>query len=152
MRKVPQNLLEMVEGVVAGLDYVLWGIELLPRQNSGQLLRVYIDAEDGIDVDDCAKVSRQLSAVLDVEDPIHGEYTLEVSSPGMDRALFKPEQFARYVGGDIRVKLLSTAVGRKNYRGRLLAVEDGQLSMQVDGETVVLMMEQIDTARVVPTF
>jgi len=152
MRKVPQNLLDMVDGVVSTLDYELWGIELLPRQKSGHLLRVYIEAPQGIGVDDCEKVSRQLSAVLDVEDPIHGEYTLEVSSPGMDRPLFTAEQFQRYVGSDVRVKLLSTAVGRKNYRGQLLSVDDQQLQMQVDKETVSLSLDQIDTARVVPQF
>jgi ribosome maturation factor RimP len=152
MRKVPQNLLDMVEDVVAGLGYEPWGLELLPRQPAGQLMRVYIDADAGIDVEDCAKVSRQLSAVLDVEDPIHGEYTLEVSSPGLDRPLFTEQQLARYVGSDVRIKLLSTAVGRKNFRGRLLTVEAGQLNMQVDGEEVSLPLDQIDTARVVPQY
>lgn len=152
MHKVPQNLLDMVGGVVSGLDYVLWGLELLPRQGGGQLLRVYIDADSGIGVDDCEKVSRQLSAVLDVEDPIHGEYILEVSSPGLDRPLFEPAQFVRHVGDDIRVKLHASAVGRKNFRGRLLAVDGDQLQLQVDQETVSLALDQIDTARVVPRF
>ena len=152
MRKVPQNLLDIAEGVVEGLECELWGLELLPRQKAGQLLRVYIDREGGVGVDDCEKVSRQMSAVLDVEDPISGEYTLEVSSPGMDRPLFEASQFERYVGGEVRIKLLSTAVGRKNFRGQLLSVADGQLQMNVDGETVTLSLDQIDTARVVPTF
>jgi len=154
MNRIPQNLQLLVEGVVDSLGYELWGIELLPRQPSGQLLRVYIekDAEEGVGLGDCEAVSRQLSAVLDVEDPIPGEYTLEVSSPGMDRPLYRPEQYARYLDQTVRVKLKSSVAGRKNFRGQLLAVDEGQLSMLVDGEQVTLTMGDIDSARVVPQF
>lgn len=152
MAKVSQNIEELVSGVVESLGYELWGIELLPRQKSGQLLRVYIEAEDGVNLSACEAVSRQLSAVFDVEDPIRGEYTLEVSSPGMDRPLFNAQQYARYVGSELRVKLHSGAVGRKNFRGSLLAVEGGDMQLQVDNETVILALDQIDTARVVPKF
>jgi ribosome maturation factor RimP len=138
--------------VVGSLGYELWGIELLPRQKSGQLLRIYIEAEVGVDVSACEAVSRQMSAVLDVEDPIHGEYTLEVSSPGMDRPLFTEVQFSRYVGDEVRVKLHAGVPGRKNYRGKLQAVEGGQVQLVVDGQTETLALEQIDTARVVPNF
>ncbi len=152
MRKVPTNIEEMVVGVVESLGYELWGIELLPRQKSGQLLRIYIDAEGGVDLSACEAVSRQMSAVLDVEDPIHGEYTLEVSSPGMDRPLFSESQFSRYVDSEVRVKLHASVAGRKNYRGTMTAVSDGQVQLQVDGELVTLPLNEIDTARVVPTF
>jgi ribosome maturation factor RimP len=152
MRKVPTKIEEMVIGVVEPLGYELWGIELLPRQKSGQLLRIYIDAEGGIDLSACEAVSRQMSAVLDVEDPIHGEYTLEVSSPGMDRPLFTESQFSRYVDNEVRVKLHSSVSGRKNYRGTMTAVSDGQVQLSVDGEVVTLPLDEIDTARVVPTF
>lgn len=152
MRKVPQNIIELVAGVVEPLGLELWGIELLPRQKSGQLLRVYIESGQGVDLSACEAVSRQLSAVLDVEDPIAGEYTLEVSSPGMDRPLFNAQQFARYVGSEVRVKLHSGAVGRKNYRGSLLKIEENQLDLQVDNEKVTLSLDQVDTARVVPKF
>ena len=152
MRKVPQNIEKLVAGVVEPLGYELWGIELLPRQKSGQLLRVYIEAENGVDLSACETVSRQLSAVFDVEDPIHGEYTLEVSSPGMDRPLFDAQQYARYVGSEVRVKLHSSSAGRKNFRGCLLAVDDQGMQLQVDNETVTLALDQIDTARVVPKF
>jgi len=152
MRKVPTNIEEMVIGVVEPLGYELWGIELLPRQKSGQLLRIYIDAEGGVDLSACEAVSRQMSAVLDVEDPIHGEYTLEVSSPGMDRPLFTESQFSRYVDNEVRIKLHSSVSGRKNYRGKMTAVSDGQVQLLVDGEAVTLSLHEIDTARVVPTF
>lgn len=154
MNRIPQNLQLLVEGVVDSLGYELWGIELLPRQKSGQLLRVFIenDAGDGIGLEDCEAVSRQLSAVLDVEDPISGEYTLEVSSPGMDRPLYRPEQFTRYIGEVVRVKLKPTVSGRKNFRGQLLSVDEGRLTMLVDSEQVTLMIGDIDAARVVPQF
>jgi len=152
MRKVPDNLHAMVAGVVEPLGYELWGIEMLPRAKSGQLLRIYIEAPHGIGVSDCEKVSRQMGAVLDVEDPIHGEYTLEVSSPGMDRPLFTAQQYARYVGEDVRVKLHAGVAGRKNYRGTLLSVDDGLLRLQVDQETVELAVDEIEKARVVPKF
>ncbi len=153
MNRIPQDLQKLVEGVVTSLGYVCWGLELLPRQDGGQLLRVYIERQEaGVDLGDCEKVSRQLSAVLDVEDPISGEYTLEVSSPGMDRPLYTPEQFQRYVDAVVRVRLKSTVLGRKNYRGRLLAADPQTLRMLVDGEEVTLAMNDIDTARVVPQF
>jgi ribosome maturation factor RimP len=152
MRQVPQQLQEMTQGVVDTLGYQLWGIEMLARQDGGQLLRVYIDAEKGIDVDDCAKVSRQLSACFDVEDPVPGRYTLEVSSPGMDRLIFQPAQFAAYVGSMLRVKLLSSITGRKNYRGKLLLAAEGKIQLQVDGKAIDLSFNDIDTARVVPEF
>jgi ribosome maturation factor RimP len=154
MNKVPQGLQTLVDGFVGSLGYDLWGVELLPRPKSGQLLRVYIETQpqDGVDLSDCEKVSRQLSAVLDVEDPIAGEYTLEVSSPGMDRPLYNIEQFARYVDATVRVKLRSTVVGRKNFRGQLLAVEQGQIQMLVDGEQITLAISDIDSAHVVPQF
>ena len=152
MRSVPENLLQMAQTVVEGFDLELWGLELLPKQSSGQLLRVYIENEGGVDVSQCEKVSRQLGAVLDVEDPIAGDYTLEVSSPGMDRPLFTQVQFERSVESDIRVKMKSTAVGRKNFRGRLLSVSDNDIVMQVDNDQHTLSIDQIDTARVVPQF
>lgn len=152
MRKVPDKLHEMVAGVVEALGVSLWGVEMLPRQKSGQLLRIYIDGENGVGVGDCEKVSRQLSALLDVEDPIAGEYTLEVSSPGMDRLLFEPAHFAAFIDGELRVRLRSTAVGRKNFRGRLVAADEQSIELSVDGETVTVSMDQIDTARVVPEF
>ena len=154
MNKIPKGLRTLVEGVVDSLGYAPWGIELLPRARSGQLLRVYIDTPAGgeIGVSDCERVSRQLSAVLDVEDPIAGEYTLEVSSPGMDRPLYNAEQFARYEGSIIRVKLKPTVAGRKNFRGRLLLADAREIKMLVDGEEVTLALDEIDTARVVPQF
>ena len=152
MRTAPPQVYDLTQGVVDMLGYTLWGVELLAPRDGKQLLRVYIEAVDGVNLDDCAKVSRQLSACLDVEDPISGEYTLEVSSPGVDRVIFTPGQFALLVGSTVRVKLLAMVAGRKNYRGSLLAVSETNIQLQVDNETVDLLFDEIDTARVVPKF
>ena len=121
MNKVPTSLQALVEGTVDSLGYEPWGIELLPRPTGGQLLRVYIEKPEGIGVADCERVSRQLGAVLDVEDPIPGEYVLEVSSPGMDRPLYRPDQFARFVDQIVRVKLSSAGPGRSRFQRRRCA-------------------------------
>lgn len=152
MRKVSPSLQALVEQVVESLGYEPWGIELLARPSGGQLLRVYIEQAGGIGVDDCERVSRQLGAVLDVEDPIPGEYVLEVSSPGMDRPLYRPDQFVRSLEQLVRVRLSSTVPGRKNYRGRLVAVEGDNIRLLVDGAPVDLAMGDIESARVVPEF
>lgn len=162
MRNIPDELKNMVTGVVEALGYQLWGIELLPKAKSGQLLRVYIDKPTnskpstdkpvGINLDDCTLVSRQLSAVLDVEDPIAGEYVLEVSSPGIDRPIFTLSQFIELCGNKIRIKLKTTVAGRKNYRGELLAVDGELLKLQVDEDLVELQFIEVDSAHVVPDF
>jgi len=152
MGKVLQQLQSLVEGVVEPLGYEFWGVESLARPGAGQLLRVYIESPDGIGVDDCERVSRQLGAVLDVEDPIAGEYVLEVSSPGMDRPLYRLDQFVRHLGDVVRVRLSSVVAGRRNFRGELLAADGEKVQLLVDGETVTLAMDEIDTARVVPQF
>ena len=105
-----QQMEAMLAPTVEALGFELWGLEYL-SQGRHSLLRVYIEHDKGISVDDCAAVSEQVSAVLDVEDPITGEYTLEVSSPGMDRLLFKLEQFTAYIGEEIDIRLRSAFEG-----------------------------------------
>lgn len=145
------KLQDMLEPVVTALGYSLWGLEVI---SSGRhsTLRIYIDSEDGILVDDCEKVSRQVSSVLDVEDPIQGEYTLEVSSPGMDRPLYTLEQFAQYAGHEINVRLRAPYEGRRRYKGRLVGVEGDEVVMQVDDHQFLFPVETIDKANVVPHF
>lgn len=152
MGSVPTHLQDMAEGVVGPLGFELWGLELLQAQTGGQLLRVYIEKSGGIGVADCEKVSRQLSAVLDVEDPISGEYTLEVSSPGMNRPLFNLDQLSRYLDENIRVKLKSVVPGRKNYRGKLLGISGDEFQLLVDNETVTLAFSQVESAHLVANF
>ena len=113
---------------------------------------MYIDGPAGVNVDDCARVSRQLSALLDVEDPLPGHYTLEVSSPGLDRPLVKPEDFKRFVGETIKVKMHEPVQGRKNFSGRLVDVAADHVVVEVDEEHYDLAFEGMDRARLVPRF
>ena len=145
------QLQALLAPVIEALGYVCWGVEYI-SQGRHSLLRVYIDHPNGILVEDCEKVSRQVSGVLDVEDPITNEYTLEVSSPGMDRPLFTLEQFAAHAGEQIKVKLRSPFDGRRNFQGLLRGVEDQDVVVQVDEHEYLLPIEMIDKANVVPRF
>ena len=146
-----QQLQAVVVPVVTALGYELWGLEYHTHARQ-TVLRVFIDRTEGINVDDCALVSRQLSAVLDVEDPIAVEYTLEVSSPGMDRPLFTLEQFVRYVGEQVKVRLRTPFEGRRNFVGRLQAVEGDEIVIADDEHEYLLPIEMIDKAHIVPQF
>lgn len=145
------KLEEMLRPGVEALGFELWGIE---HQSHGRntMLRVYIDSDKGISVDDCAKVSHQISGVLDVEDPIAGEYTLEVSSPGMDRPLYTLDQYARYIGSDINVRLRMAFEGRRKFLGRLVGVEGDEVIVQFEDHEYLLPFDQIEKAQVVPSF
>ena len=126
------------------------GIEFIRGRTS--TLRIYIDSEDGINVDDCADVSRQVSAILDVEDPIADKYNLEVSSPGLDRPLFTLEQFQRYVGEDIAVHLRIPVLDRRKWQGKLEKIENDMLTLIVDGQEQVLIFGNIQKANVIAKF
>ncbi|WP_280548882.1 MULTISPECIES: ribosome maturation factor RimP [unclassified Halomonas] len=141
----------LIEPVVSAMGFELWGIDHLSQGKHSRLV-IYIDHQDGVSVDDCADVSRQVSAVLDVEDPVPGEYRLEVSSPGMDRPLFTLEQFARYAGHVVAVKLRLPFDGRRKFQGLLAGVESDEVLLQIDGEEYCFPIEGIDQARVVPQF
>lgn len=146
-----RQLQGMLTPVVEALDYSCWGIEFI-SQGRHSVLRVYIDHENGILVDDCETVSRQLSAVLDVEDPISNEYTLEVSSPGMDRPLFTLEQYAAHVGEQVKIKLRSPVEERRNFQGLICSVEDQDVVVQVDEYEYLLPIELIEKANILPNF
>jgi len=152
MGHAPANLTEMVRGAVEPLGYELVGVEYLSRGTGGSLLRIYIDHADGIGVKDCAKVSHQVSGVLDVEDPISENYSLEVSSPGMDRPLFSKEDFERFSGSKVNIKLRVKQHGRRNFEGMLKGVDGDDLLVTVDGDQYRLPMDQVDRARLVPEF
>jgi len=142
----------LIAPVAESLGCELWGLEYF-AQGKRSMLRIYIDKKpDGVQIADCERVSRQVSSVLDVEDPITGEYTLEVSSPGMDRPLFRLEQYAEYIGQDIAVRLRVGFDGRKKFRGRLKGIEDDEIILQVDNEEYLLPYELVDKASVIPNF
>lgn len=134
---------------MAALGYELLGIEHL-AQGRHSLLRLYIDSPDGITVEDCERVSHQVSGVLEVEDPIKGQYTLEVSSPGLDRPLFKPEHYARFIGEVVSLRLVRPLGERRKFKGRLLALREDAVVVEQDGVEVVIPLEDIDKAHLVP--
>jgi ribosome maturation factor RimP len=144
-----RQLSELLEPTVEALGFELWGLEYL-SQGRHTLLRLYIEGENGITVDDCAAVSEQVSGVLDVEDPITGEYTLEVSSPGMDRLLFKLDQYPAYVGETVELRLRRAFEGRRKFRGLLKGIEDEDVVVQVDDHEYLLPHDDIEKARVHP--
>jgi ribosome maturation factor RimP len=140
----------IVEPVVAALGYQLWGIEYL-GQGRHSLLRIYIDKEGGINIDDCAEASRQVSAILDVEDPISSEYTLEVSSPGLDRMLFTLDQFKAYAGSQVKLRLTGNFEGRRNFNGVIKSVVDSSIVLMAGEDEFVFPFEMIEKANVVAT-
>lgn len=146
-----EQLQALLAPVVEGLGYQCWGIEYV-SQGKHSVLRIYIDKEGGILVEDCETVSRQASAILDVEDPISSEYTLEVSSPGMDRPLFTLEQFAAHAGEQVKIKLRTPFEGRRNFQGLLRGVEEQDVVVQVDQHEFLLPIDSIDKANIIPSF
>jgi len=144
-------LYALIEPVVTAMGFELWGIEYLAQGKHTRLV-IYIDHAEGVSVDHCADISRQVSGVLDVEDPIPGEYRLEISSPGMDRPLFTLDHFARYAGHDVALKLRTPFEGRRKFQGLLAGIEADEVLLQLDGEEYCFPIESIDQARVVPRF
>jgi ribosome maturation factor RimP len=143
------QLRELLGPVVEDLGYELWELEYGTR-TGGSLLRVYIDSPDGIAVEDCERVSRAISEKLDAADPIANEYTLEVSSPGLDRVLRTPEHFARFAGERVKLEMTQAVNGRKRFAGRLTDVSGGEIALEVDGATVRLPIAGIHKARIAP--
>jgi len=151
--KKVEELTAMLEPAVTACDFELWGIEFF-QQGRHSVLRLFIDTEReaGVSVEDCSAVSHQVSGVLDVEDPIAGEYTLEVSSPGWDRALFKPSQYQRFVGEEVSLRLNAPLQGRRRYKGRIVSVAETLVTLDVDGVNVDVPFAGIDKANIVPNF
>ncbi|WP_346796410.1 ribosome maturation factor RimP [Halomonas sp. Bachu 37] len=141
----------LIEPVVAAMGFELWGIDHLSQGKHSRLV-IYIERDSGISVEDCADVSRQISAVLDVEDPIAGEYRLEVSSPGMARPLYTLDQYARFQGHHIALKLRVPFDGRRKFQGLLAGVEGDEVLLQFEGEEYCFPIESIDQAHIVPQF
>ncbi len=158
MRKDPYNLTELLAPSVEALGYRLWGIEFHPNTKNA-ILRVYIDKADGIGIEDCEIVSHQITGLLDVHDPITMAYTLEVSSPGLDRYFFNAAQFAEYPDQLIAFQLRSAINNRRKFQGKVLAVTDTDLSVsmrlennQFSEEPVMIPLSNIDRAQLVIDF
>lgn len=151
MAKFEQKLTELLRPSVEQVGKELLGVEFISA-GKDSVLRLFIDHENGIDVDDCAEVSRQVGAILDVEDPISTEYNLEVSSPGLDRPLFDLAHFEAVIGETINVKLSVPLNGRRKFKGELEAVENDTLIVVVDGQDYELAHSNIDKANLVHKF
>lgn len=151
MYRQNETLLKLLQPAVTALGYELLGIELGNRGRS-ELLRIYIDHANGIGVEDCARVSEQVSGVLDVEDPLRGQYTLEVSSPGLDRPLFTLAQFARHLGSEAQIRLRQPLQERRRLRGIIEAVDDNNVVLRVEDEACQVAADLIEHARLIPVF
>jgi ribosome maturation factor RimP len=151
--KRTETLQTMLEPAVKAAGCELWGIEFI-SQGRHSVLRLFIDSEEGITLDDCEAVSHQVSAVLDVEDPIKTEYNLEVSSPGLDRPLFTFTQFAKYVGEEVQVRLTMAVAGKRKFTARLESVDEEQQSLTFshNEETWDVSFSLVDKANLVPVF
>ena len=143
------QLRELLAPVVAGLGYQLWELEYQPRSGGG-LLRVYIDAPNGISLDDCERASRSVSETLDTADPIPGHYTLEVSSPGLDRVLRTREHFERFAGERVKLEMMQPIEGRKRFAGRLLGVGERDITLELESGRISLPIDDIHRARLAP--
>ncbi len=149
--KIEQDLTAMLEPAVQAIGFELLGLELV-QAGRHSTLRIYIDHADGITVDNCADVSRQVSAILDVEDPITNEYNLEVSSPGVDRPLFKLEHFIQAKGEEVRIRTKLPQDGRRNFKGDLVTVEGDMLTLNIDGADFIVMLGNVEKANIIAKF
>jgi ribosome maturation factor RimP len=161
MRRDQTHLWELFEPVVSGLGFDLIEIEHFPNPKHG-VLRLYIDTPEGtvdedgkpkgVVVNDCSAVSRQISALIDVEDPVRGQFNLEVSSPGLDRPLRRLQDFQRFIGALVKIKTVMPMEGQRNFKGRLLAATEEVLVLETDTEELSVPMNAVEKARIVPEF
>ena len=152
MGPLEQRVMRLLEPTLSALGYELLGVEYL-AQGKHSRLRLYIDAPAGIGLEDCETVSHQVSGVLDVDDPIKGQYSLEVSSPGLDRPLFRPEHFARFVGQKVKLRLHQPRDGQRNFYGRIAQVENEEVYISMDdGSQLAFSIVDIDKANLAPEF
>jgi ribosome maturation factor RimP len=151
MSKKEQELETLLTPTVAALGLRVWGIEYL-GQGKHSMLRIYIDRDEGVTIDDCEAVSKQVSELLDVEEVLTSSYTLEVSSPGMDRVLFKPEQYAESIGETVDVRLNYPFEGRRRVVGALTGLENDEVVVQVEDSEYLIPLSNVQRARIVPRF
>ena len=153
MAKIADKVLSIINPSIEDLGYELLGIEYVPS-GKHSILRLYIDSEDGIGVDDCEIVSRQVSAIMDVEDPITGQYNLEVSSPGIERPLFVVAHYIRFLGHDVRLRTFRPIEGRRNFTGAIGSVSEKSNSLELVTELgpVTLDLDLIEKANLVAHF
>jgi len=156
MRRDQTHLWELFEPVVNGMGFDLVEIEHFPNPKHG-VLRLFIDKpadseSEGVVIEDCSAVSRQISALIDVEDPIRGKFNLEVSSPGLDRPLRRLQDFQRFTGSLVKLKTVMPLEGQRNFKGRLLEANEDVVVIETDAEEISLPMSAIEKARIVPEY
>jgi ribosome maturation factor RimP len=142
---------ELLQPLVEELGYEFVGLEYSSNPKNA-VLRIYIDAEDGVGVDDCSRVSREVAALLDVEDPIPGHYNLEISSPGLDRPLFTLAQYERFTGSEVKLSLFAPQDGRRKLKGVILGVDLEQVRIAVEDVEMVVYFNNIAKANLVPDY
>jgi len=147
--KKVETMMAMLAPAVSAVGFELWGLEFF-QQGRHSVLRLFIDGPNGVGVDDCATVSHQVSGVLDVEDPIAGEFTLEVSSPGWDRPLFTLSHYTRFIGSEVSVRLASPLNGRRKYKGIVQGTTDDAVELLVEGAAVLIPFAAIDKGNIEP--
>lgn len=151
MTGLERQLTEMLEVPVEASGYELVGIEFI-RAGQHSTLRIFIDHENGINVDDCAEVSHQVSAVLDVEDPISVAYSLEVSSPGLERPLFKAAHYEQFIGHEVNLVLKMAVGNRRKWKGTIHAVDGETITVAVEGQNEEFVLSNISKANLIPKF
>jgi len=145
---VSDQIEKLIELPIESLGYELVGVEHI-KNGVNTILRIYIDSEQGIGIEDCERVSHQVSGILEVEDPINSAYALEVSSPGFDRPLFKARDFERFAGSEVKISMKLPIQGRRNFKGVLQGFDDGEILVVVDGEEYGLPLTKLAKARLV---
>ncbi|MBE9533199.1 MAG: ribosome maturation factor RimP [Proteobacteria bacterium] len=145
---VSDQIEQLIEVPIESLGYELVGIEYV-KNGQHTVLRIYIDAEQGIGIEDCERVSHQVSGILEVEDPITSAYSLEVSSPGFDRPLFKQRDFERFAGSEAKLSMRLPIQGRRNFKGLLHGFSEGDILIEVDGEIYELPLSKLSKAKLV---
>ncbi len=151
MARIQQQLADMFAPTVSALGYELLGIEYI-SQGKHSIVRIFIDSDKGINLDDCQQVSSQISGILDVEDPIKGEYSLEISSPGTERPLFTVEHFEQFIGSAVALRFYGMVEKRRKLKGNILAVEDGRITISELGTELEFSFDfdEVDKANIIP--
>lgn len=146
-----KTLTELLQPLVEDLGYEFVGLDYHSHPKNA-VLRIYIDSDAGVGLEDCSRVSHEVAALLDVEDPIAGHYNLEISSPGLDRPLFTPAQFRQFAGSEVKLKLFAPQSGRRKMTGRIIDADDSELGLSVDDEKIVIDFSNIAKANLVPDY
>jgi len=146
-----QKLNELLQPLVEDLGYEFIGLEYNPNPKHS-MLRIYIDHENGVGIQDCETVSRETAALLDVKDPIKSHYNLEVSSPGLDRPLFTPAHFSEFTGSEVQINLFAPQDGRRKFSGPIMSAGESSVNIEQDGSEVTLDYDNIAKAKLIPDY